>query len=84
MLIEALGDASCKYGLDRKISYELISKMLVGAGVNYLKSEKHPAILKDEVASPLGITILGIAKLEQCGFRNSLIEAIAAISKNKR
>lgn len=44
MLIKALGNASWKYGLDRKISYELISKMLVGAVVNYLKSEKHPAI----------------------------------------
>ena len=84
MLIKDVGDASCKYGLDRKISYELISKMLVGAGVNYLKSEKHLAILKDEVASPLRTTILGITKLEQCGFRNSLIEAIDAISKNKR
>lgn len=84
MLIEALGDAGTKYGLDRENSYELISKMLVGAGTSYLKSKKHPAILKDEVTSPGGTTILGVTKLEECGFRNSLIKAIDAISKREK
>lgn len=84
MLIEALGDAGCKYGLDRKTSYELVSKMLIGTGTSYLKSQKHPAELKDEVTSPGGTTILGVTKLEECGFRNSLIKAIDAISKREK
>ncbi len=84
MLIEALGDSGCKYGLDRNLSYELVSQMLIGTGTSYLKSKKHPGIIKDEVTSPGGTTILGVTKLEEFGFRNSLIKAIDAISKREK
>ena len=80
MFIEALGDAGCKYGLSREESYEIASQMLIGSGTSYLKSKKHPGILKDEVASPKGTTIRGIIKLEECGFRNAIIKAIEEIS----
>ena len=80
MFIEALGDAGCKYGLSREESYEIASQMLVGSGTSYLKSKKHPGILKDEVANPKGTTIRGIIKLEECGFRNAVIKAIEEIS----
>ncbi len=84
IFIETLGDAGCKYGLSREDSYSLASKMLIGVGTSYLESKKHPSILKDEVASPGGTTILGITKLEECGFRNSIIKAIDAISKREK
>ena len=38
----------------------------------------HPAILKDNVASPGGTTIEGIHKLESLGFRNCIISAAEA------
>lgn len=41
-----------------------------------LESGKHPGQLKDEVCSPGGTTIAAIHKLEETGFRSSLITAV--------
>lgn len=44
-------------------------------------SGQHPAILRDNVASPGGTTIHGLHALEQGGVRNALINAVEAASK---
>ena len=77
-MMEAFADAAVYYGLPRGISYELISEMLVGAAKLQLETKEHPAVLKDAVCSPGGITIKGVCALEQAGFRAACIDAIAA------
>ena len=47
-----------------------------GAGKMALESGKHPGELKDSVCSPGGATICGVHKLEEGGFRNTLINAV--------
>lgn len=79
MMIEALGDAGVKYGLQRKTAYALAAQTLAGTGKLYLETETHPGAMKDAVCSPAGTTIKGVTTLEKAGFRNALISAIDSI-----
>lgn len=79
MFIEALADGAVKYGLTRSQAYRLASQMLVGTGMMQLKTNDHPGVMKDAVASPGGTTIKGITELEQKGFRGAIISALDAI-----
>ena len=81
MYLEALGDAACKYGLTREVGYRLVAKMIEGTGKMARVTQKHPGILKDEVCSPKGTTIKGIASLEKDGFRGTIINAIGEVMK---
>ena len=82
LFIEALGDAAVKHGLDRKTAYRLTSQMIRGTANLQLKTGKHPGELKDQITSPSGTTIKGIASLEKNAFRGTIIEAVDEILKN--
>jgi len=53
----------------------------MGAAKMVLETEQHPAVLRDQVASPGGTTIAGIAALERGGVRAALIDAVAAATR---
>lgn len=80
MMIEALGDAGVKYGLQRKTAYALAAQTLAGTGKLHLTTGEHPGAMKDAVCSPAGTTIKGVTTLEKEGFRNALIAAVDAIN----
>ena len=46
-----------------------------------LETGKHPAQLKDEVASPGGTTIAGLHALEKASVRGGLIDAVLAAAR---
>ncbi len=79
LFIEATADAAVKYGLPRELSYELVSRMLLGAAKLQLETGEHPAALKDAVCSPGGTTIRGVAALEHAGFRAACMDAVDAV-----
>ena len=79
MFIEALGDAAVKHGVARADAYRMVSQMVVGTGRLQLESGELPARLKDQVCSPGGTTIRGVAELERRGLRGALIDAVDAI-----
>lgn len=81
VFIEALSDAGVKHGLNRKLAYEAAIGMTIGAGKLAKQSEKNVSALKDEVTSPGGTTIKGVAALEEYGFRNAVIKAVDAAEK---
>ncbi len=83
LMMEAYADAAVKYGVSRDKAYKLVAQMLLGAAKLQLETEKVPAQLKDEVCSPGGTTIRGVAALEEYGFRNACIKSIDAIMKKK-
>ena len=78
MMIEALGDAGVKHGLSRDEAYTLASSVMAGTARLQKETGLHPAILKDQVCSPGGLTIRGVAALEEAGMRNALIKAVDA------
>ncbi|MBZ9752369.1 pyrroline-5-carboxylate reductase [Deinococcus sp. HMF7620] len=80
VVAEALADGGVRMGLPRPLANELAAKLLVGAG-ELLQRRAHPGLLKDEVASPGGTTIAGLAALEASGVRGGLIEAVVQATR---
>jgi len=79
--IEALADGGVKMGLPRRTADLLAAQTVFGAARMVLESREHPASLKDRVASPGGTTIAGLHRLEQGGFRATLMGAVEAATK---
>lgn len=82
MMIEALSDGGVAVGLPRPIAAKLALQTVLGTAELIKAKQLHPAILKDQVTSPGGTTIAGVAQLEKNGFRYSLMEAVKA-AKNR-
>lgn len=76
IFIEALSDAGVDLGLFRDESIEMAAQAVLGSAAMVLVTGQHPAQLKDAVCSPGGMTIAGVAALEENGFRNAAIQAV--------
>ena len=78
LFIEALADAGFRAGLSRDIALQLANQTLLGAAKLGQVSGQHPAQLKDQVCSPSGSTIAGVASLEENAFRGTVMAAVQA------
>lgn len=78
LLIEALADGGVAAGLPRVIAQKLALQTVYGTTQLLRETDLHPAQLKDQVASPGGTTIAGVATLEEHGFRSAVIKAVQA------
>ncbi len=84
MMVEALSDGGVAAGLPRALAQQLALQTVRGT-VQLLKEKGiHPGELKDNVTSPGGTTIAGVAALESAGFRSALIEAVVAATKRSQ
>lgn len=84
LMIEAMADGGVKMGLPRETASLLAAQTVLGAARMVLETGRHPARLKDEVASPGGTTIAGLHRLEQGSFRGLLIDAVEAAAKRSQ
>lgn len=74
--IEALAEGGVKVGLPREVATLLAAQTALGAAQMVLETRAHPALLKDMVTTPAGVTIDGIMELEEGKFRVTLIKAV--------
>ncbi len=84
VLLDALSDAGVRMGLPRDAAGLLATQTVLGAAQLAKESGRHPASLKDQVASPGGTTIAGLERLEAGGFRAAIHEAVEAATRRSR
>ena len=84
VVIEALADAGVRVGLSRDVAQLLAAQTVLGSARMVLETGKHPAVLKDMVASPGGTTIAGLHALEAGALRATLLDAVEAAAERSR
>ncbi len=78
LLIEAMGDAGMKLGLDEASSRALARETVYGAACLVVESGKSAKELRAQVTSPNGTTQAAIESFERDGFRDTVYQALKA------
>jgi pyrroline-5-carboxylate reductase len=79
--LEALIEAGAAAGLPREAAVLLATQTAYGAAKLARESERSPAELRQQVSSPGGTTLAGLARLEALGFGEALAEAVRAATR---
>jgi pyrroline-5-carboxylate reductase len=81
LFLEALIDAGEGVGLPREAAERLAIQTVYGAAKLALDGASSPVQLREQVSSPGGTTLAGLAALDQGGLREILARAVAAATR---
>lgn len=84
MVIEAMIAGGLKMGLPRDTATRLAEQTVLGAAKLVRETGHHPAVLRDQVITPGGVTIAAVHELERHGLRSMLISAIETATLHSR
>ena len=79
MYMDALARAAVKAGMPKKQALEIAAATVEGSARMVLESGEHPMALVDQVCSPGGTTIEGVAALQANGFEATLTKSYDAV-----
>jgi pyrroline-5-carboxylate reductase len=79
--LEGIEDGAAAAGLPRTTTRGLLRQTMMTTALLLQRRGGSPADLKDQVASPGGTTIAGLAALEDGGVRGAYIRAVEAEAK---
>lgn len=84
MVIEAMIAGGLKMGLSHDVSTRLAEQTVLGAAKLVRETMLHPAVLRDQVITPGGVTIAAIHELEKHGLRSMMISAVEIAAEHSR
>jgi pyrroline-5-carboxylate reductase len=79
--VEALTDGGVMMGLPRDVALDLAIQTVCGSAQMIRQTNRHPAELREMVASPGGTTMAALEMLEARGFRFTVMSAVRAASE---
>jgi len=84
IMIESLTEGGVRMGLPRELAQKMAAQTLMGASKMVLNTGMHPALLKDAVTTPAGVTVDGLMELEDGGIRVTLIKAVSRATEKSK
>ena len=84
LVIEALADGGVLMGLPRALAASLAAQTVLGAAETVRQTGRHPAELREAVASPGGTTMAALEALEHAGVRAGMMAAVRAATERAR
>ncbi len=76
LVLEALADGGVEVGLDRETALMLAAQTMLGTAKMMQETGEHPAVLRNKVTSPGGLTSAGLLALEAGAVRAAMIDAV--------
>lgn len=83
-LLEGAAMGGIHAGLPKALAYKGAAAAALGAARLAVESGKAPAELRDDICTPGGTTIEGIAELERSGARGAMMQAVLAAAEKGR
>lgn len=85
LFIDSLARAAVKNGMQKQVALEIAAQTVLGSAKLILEGGEHPWALIDQVCSPGGTTIEGIAALQDAGFEAGVRKSVdAALEKDRK
>ncbi|MFP6641124.1 MAG: pyrroline-5-carboxylate reductase [Myxococcota bacterium] len=84
LFIEALIEAGIQQGLPEAASQQLALQTVFGAAKLALHDDRSPRTLLEQVSSPGGTTVAGLAELDASGLRDAVARAVEAATRRCR
>jgi pyrroline-5-carboxylate reductase len=84
LFLEALSDAGVREGLPRDLADQLATQTVIGSARMVESTGLGFGALRNQVTSPGGTTIAGLAELERGAVRSAVFEAVRAATRRSR